>query len=205
MLLLVFPDHQYLIHVIDDDDDDDDCDDDDDGDDDDDDDEDDDDNDDDDEEEDDDEDEDEDDDDDEEEDDDDEWRFDQSILSFATQCLWYDGSSVPVARPQKDAGGAGHKEYKSSAPIVVTTKRADLLNLEAWAIDRPETGTPWDANASMLCRRLKVYHVTKRVPKPVSALQTCPHCFADFLLASTAPASSSGTAAGDLSRGAIFL
>ena len=56
----------------------------------------------------------------------DEWRFDQSILSFATQCLWYDGSSVPVARPQNGAGAGGHKDYKGNAPLFVTTKRGPL-------------------------------------------------------------------------------
>ena len=134
----------------------------------------------------------------------DEWRFDQSILSFATQCLWYDGSSVPVARPQNDVGGAGHKDYKGSAPIFVTTKRADLLELQAWALDRPDTGTPWDANASMLCRCLMVYHFSKRIPKPALALKTCPWRFAELVFsASPSTAAASGTS--DRGRGTVFL
>ena len=134
----------------------------------------------------------------------DEWRFDQSILPFATQCLWYDGSTVPVARPQNDSGATGHKDYKGSAPIFVTTKRDDLLKLQAWALDRPDTGKPWDANASMLCRRLKVYHFTKRLPKP-PALKTCPRCFAELLLASSrAPSPSPPTSSG-LSTGTTFV
>ena len=135
----------------------------------------------------------------------DEWRFDQSILSFATQCLWYDGSSVPVARPQNDAGAAGHKDYKGNAPLFVTTKRADLLHLETWALDRPDTGTPWDANASMLCRRLKVYHFTKRVPKPPTTLKTCPRCFAELLLTSSTSGSSAGTASSEIRHGTVYL
>lgn len=114
----------------------------------------------------------------------DEWRFDQTLLSFATQCLWYDGSSVSVARPQNVAGTSGHYSYKGSAPIFVTTKREDLIHLEAWAADRLDTSTPWDANASMLFRRLKVYHFTKRIPKPPK-MKTCARCFAELLLSAS--------------------
>ena len=135
----------------------------------------------------------------------DEWRFDESILPFATQCLWYDGSSVPVARPHNDAGGPGHKDYKGTAPIFVTTKRADLLQLEAWALDRPDSGTPWDANASMLSRRLKVYHFQKRVPKPPRNLKTCARCFAELLLPSSTATSSSAAASRGVGTGTIFV
>ena len=135
----------------------------------------------------------------------DEWRFDESILPFATQCLWYDGSSVPVARPQNDAGGAGHKDYTGSAPIFVTTKRSDLLELEAWALDRPDTGAPWDANASMLWRRLKVYHFTKRIPKPPKALKTCPCCFSQLILSSTRPPNAAVPETSDAADGNDFL
>ena len=124
----------------------------------------------------------------------DEWRFDQSMLSFAIQCLRYDSSSVPIAKPQNVPGACGHKDYKGSAPIFVTTNREDLVQLQAWALDRPDTGTLWDANASMLFRRLKVHHFTKRLPKPPQALKTCPRCFAELLLSS--PSSSSSQSGG---------
>jgi hypothetical protein len=119
----------------------------------------------------------------------DEWRFDQSIISFACQCMWYDGSTVPIARPQNVPGAAGHKDYTGSAPIFVTTKRDDLLQLEAWSANRPDTGTPWDANASMLFRRLKVYHYTTRIPKPPKNLKTCARCFAELLLSTSTSSS----------------
>ena len=28
------------------------------------------------------------------------WRFNAAVLPYSLQCLWYDGSAVPVARPQ---------------------------------------------------------------------------------------------------------
>ena len=37
----------------------------------------------------------------------DEWRFNEKILSLATQLLWYEGKPLPVARPQNQAGVAG--------------------------------------------------------------------------------------------------
>ena len=115
----------------------------------------------------------------------DEWRFDQTILSFALQCVWYDGSIVPIARPQNQPGTAGHYSYQGTAPIFATTKRKDLLTLQAWAADDPSTGVPWDADASMICRRLKVYHFTHRIPKPPKGLKYCPCCFAQLLVSNS--------------------
>ena len=60
----------------------------------------------------------------------DEWRFDQSVLPFSTQCLLLDGSPVPVARPQNISGQTGHKLYVGRAPVFVTTKLEDMCRLE---------------------------------------------------------------------------
>ena len=45
------------------------------------------------------------------------WRFTQVVLPFATQCLWFDGSAVPISRPQNQAGVQGHCLYQGAAPI----------------------------------------------------------------------------------------
>ena len=47
----------------------------------------------------------------------DEFRFDPRVVSYALQCLWFDGSAVPITRPQNVAGVSGHCLYKGSAPI----------------------------------------------------------------------------------------
>ena len=114
----------------------------------------------------------------------DEWRFDQTVVSYAAQCLWYDGSIVPLARPQNILGASGHYQYQGTAPIFVTTKRVDLQRLAFYAADDPQTGAPRDANASMMYRRLKVYSYKTRIPKPPKGVQIkhCPHCFAELLL-----------------------
>jgi hypothetical protein len=111
----------------------------------------------------------------------DEWRFDPFIVSYATQCLWFDGSAVPIARPQNVAGSSGHMLYKGTAPIFITTKLADLEWLEkAGAVD-PSTGVPNNADASMVLRRLKVYRFTVRVQKPSGTFPFCARCFATLV------------------------
>ena len=112
----------------------------------------------------------------------DEYRWDPDILPFAIQCLWFDGSPVPVAQPQNQQGMIGHKLYKGSAPIFVTCKLPDLERLESYAEINPETGDPWDADASMLLRRLKVYKFKQRTQKPKDKLKFCGHCFANLLI-----------------------
>ena len=72
----------------------------------------------------------------------------------------------------------------------MTTKREDFFHLEVWALSRPATGTLWDASVSMSCRRLKVYHLTKRLPKPPKALRTCPRRFAELSLTLSSATSS---------------
>ena len=89
----------------------------------------------------------------------DEWRFDTDVLPWSVQCLLYDGSHVPVKRPQNMQGITGHTKYKGTSPIFVTTKLADVEKLSQWAATDPDTGVPYDGDASMICRRLKVYHI----------------------------------------------
>ena len=45
----------------------------------------------------------------------------------------------------------------------------------------PQTGLPYDADASMLLRRLKIYRLKQRIPKPPK-FEFCPRCFAQLVL-----------------------
>ena len=110
------------------------------------------------------------------------------------------GAAGRAPRPAHRATRNAH-----SAPRSVATKRANLLQLDSWALDRPDTGTPWDANASMIWRRLKVYHFKKRVPKPPTTLKACPRCFAELLLTSSTSGSSAGSASSEFRSGAVYL
>lgn len=112
------------------------------------------------------------------------FRFDREVLSWATLCLWFDGSSIPIGRPQNERGATpGNFMYKGSAPIFVTTKLSDLAWLENQASITPLTDAPWDTDASMLFRRLKVYRYTKKVNKPPARLKYCQRCFLDLVMA----------------------
>ncbi len=116
----------------------------------------------------------------------DEYRFDPDVVSWATQCLWFDGSAVPLGRPQNVPGVTGNIQYKGSAPVFITTKLADLQWLESYAQVDPATGVPWNADASMICRRLKVHRFPHRVQKPSSNFPFCRHCFANLLMSQAA-------------------
>ena len=111
----------------------------------------------------------------------DEYRFDPKVLGYATLCLWFDGSAVPVTRPQNMAGVSGHLLYKGSAPIFVTTKLEDMARIESAAAVNPATGCPYDADASMLLRRLKIYRYTQRIPKPPPGTPFCATCFSNMV------------------------
>jgi len=112
----------------------------------------------------------------------DEWRFDTAVLPWAVQCLLYDGSNVPVNRPQNVQGQSGHSTYTGSSPVFVTTKLADIRRLQEHAAINPKTGNPFDADASMLFRRLKIYSYTERISKPACNLPYCACCFARLVL-----------------------
>ena len=101
----------------------------------------------------------------------DDFRFFQTPVPVATQCLWFDGSPVPIARPQNVAGQTGQHLYQADAPVFITTQKADVDLL----------ASSGDGDASMLLRRLKVYNFTVRVPGPPTVIPVCAHCFAKLV------------------------
>ena len=111
----------------------------------------------------------------------DDWRFDGSVVPFATQCLWYDGSAFPIAQPQNQPGKLGHILYRGTAPIFATTKSDDMQHLVAAGTPNPHSGVPLDANASMVLRRLKLYFFTIPMAKPTHAVPYCARCFAGLI------------------------
>ena len=96
----------------------------------------------------------------------DEWRFGVDVLPWSTQCLPYDGSNVPVNRPQNVPGQCGQTKYFGSSPVFATTKLSDVQKLAAHAAVDTFTGRPGSADASMIMRRLKVYPYMTRIGKP---------------------------------------
>ena len=101
----------------------------------------------------------------------DDFRFFQTPVPVATQCLWFDGSPVPIARPQNVTGQSGQELYHGGAPIFITTKKADVDKL----------ASSCDGDASMLFRRLKVCEFSVRVTAPAGKLPECAHCFSKLV------------------------
>ena len=56
-----------------------------------------------------------------------------------------------------------------------------LLRTENTAAIDAATGEPWDPEASLLLRRLKVYRFTQHMDRPRVQIHFCAHCFAYFL------------------------
>ena len=95
--------------------------------------------------------------------------------------LWFDGSAVSIGQPQNVPGASGNFEYKGKAPVFITCKLSDLQWLEHAAQINQATGDPWDADASMVMRRLKVYRFTVRATKPQRQICFCACCFVQLL------------------------
>ena len=61
----------------------------------------------------------------------DDWRFNEDILSYNLQLLWFEGKPFVIARPQNTF--SGHLRYKKDAPIFISTLEADLLSVKKQA------------------------------------------------------------------------
>ena len=116
----------------------------------------------------------------------DEFRWDDRLISWSALCLWLDGSPVPIGCPQNIPGASGNIMYKGRAPIFMTGKLSDLEWLQYHASIDPQTGRPYNTDASMILRRLKVYKFTQRVAPPPRAIAFCGHCFTTFVKAQAA-------------------
>ena len=101
----------------------------------------------------------------------DDFRFVRSPVPLATQCLWFDGSPVSIAKPQNTQGAVSHEVYTGKAPIFITTSIKDL---EALA-------RAGDGDASMVLRRLLVFQSAIRAEKPSMPIPECASCFARFV------------------------
>ena len=77
--------------------------------------------------------------------------------------------------------------YTGTAPIFATSKAVDLKLLEQNAQIDPATNEPRNTEASMMWRRLRVYHFNHRIDKPESIPPFCGCCFAKLVLSRGVP------------------
>ena len=110
-----------------------------------------------------------------------EYPWNDDLVSWSAMNLWFEGAALPIGQPQNVPGMTGNMEYKGTAPVFMTCKLSSLEWLKWYSMINPSTGAPWDTNASMVSRRLKVYKFCHRVDKPREQLKFCPHCFANLV------------------------
>ena len=101
----------------------------------------------------------------------DDWRFNEDILSYNLQLLWYEGAPLVIARPQNEH--SGHLRYAKDDPVFITTLEADLLSAKK---------NVKDGDVSMMLKRLRVFRFVTPLANVDDTLVACPHCFAKFLL-----------------------
>ena len=110
----------------------------------------------------------------------DEWRFDDSVLDMSTQLLWFEGKPLTITLPQNQ-GTVGHRTYKGTAPIFITTKEEYLreLVLSAQLAEARDEAS----EATMLLRRLTLINFSSKlaIPKGVH-IPPCGACFSKEVL-----------------------
>ena len=110
----------------------------------------------------------------------DEWRFNDAVLSVATQLLWLEGKPILLTLPQNQ-GVSGHHLYMGGAPIFITTKEEYLgpLVKEAERAERLNEAS----EATMLLRRLQLFNFHVKLDLPRGAkIPACASCFARLVV-----------------------
>ena len=101
----------------------------------------------------------------------DDWRFNEDIISYNLQLLWFEGKPIVIARPQNQF--TGHLKYTKDDPIFITTLGSDIVNLKGKKIQ--------GGDVEVMLRRLVVFDFTHQLEHPVK-VPACPCCFARLLL-----------------------
>jgi hypothetical protein len=113
----------------------------------------------------------------------DDWRFNEDLVPFNLQLLWFEGKGFLISRPQNQF--SGHLRYAADAPIFISTLEADITTLKRGI----QAG-----DISMMMKRLKVFPFHHKLVNPDRSLQACGRCFAKFVLSGAGVLSRSGDA-----------
>lgn len=103
----------------------------------------------------------------------DDWRFNDDIVPYALQLLWFEGAPFVISRPQTHF--SGHLRYCKDDPIFITTLLSDLTELKG------KRGLQ-QGDVDMMLKRLLIFKFTKPIALPKNVVQGCGPCFAAFLL-----------------------
>ena len=103
-------------------------------------------------------------------------RFQQDLIPYAMQLLWFEGKPFEIPRPQNQHDG--HYRYVADAPVFITTLESDIHALKPGV-------KPGDVQ--MMLKRLKIFRFHRSLVNPDRSIVACAKCFAELLLA-TSPA-----------------
>ena len=103
----------------------------------------------------------------------DDWRFNEDVIPYALQLLWFEGAPFIISRPQNQF--SGHLRYSKDDPVFITTLSADITELKGKKFLQ-------QGDVDMMLKRLLVFNFTKPIQIPKHVIQGCGHCFAHFLL-----------------------
>ena len=110
----------------------------------------------------------------------DEWEFDNAVIAFSTQLLWFEGETFPITRPQNNKQDIGHLLYQGKAPLFITCKWSKLGPIAERAKAAAASGHP--SQDTMMLRRLGLYWLSQPLTIPPGvAIPECPHCFGQML------------------------
>jgi hypothetical protein len=101
----------------------------------------------------------------------DDWRFNEDIIGYPLQLLWFEGKPIVIARPQNQF--SGHLRYSKDDPIFITTLLSDITKVKG---KRVEGG-----DIAMMVKRLAVFEFKHQLEAP-SKVPACASCFSKLLL-----------------------
>lgn len=103
----------------------------------------------------------------------DDWRFNEDVIPYAVQLLWFEGAPFVIARPQNQF--SGHLRHAKDDPVFITTLQADITQLKGKKFLQ-------QGDVDMMLKRLLVFNFMKPISIPKRVVEGCAHCFANFLL-----------------------
>jgi len=103
----------------------------------------------------------------------DDWRFNETLIGYPLQLLWFEGKPIVIARLQNQHDG--HLRYAKDDPIFITTLGSDITKLKGKKIE--------EGDVTMMLKRLRLFEFHCPLKSPVD-IKPCGRCFAELLLIS---------------------
>lgn len=101
----------------------------------------------------------------------DDWRFNDDIIPYNLQLLWFEGKQFQIARPQNQH--SGHTFYDDDAPVFITTLESDIKQLKS-GLQR--------GDVEMMTKRLHIFPFHEQLKDVDRTIPTCGTCFAKMIL-----------------------